>query len=177
MTKRVLLVIDALNDFLTPEGTLYCGDAAREIIPTVRAKVEEFSTTGEHVILVKDAHTEDDLEFKRFPVHCVSGTPGAEVIEDIGYALAGVSRIIHLEKRRYSAFYGTDLELVLEALAVDEVHVVGVCTNICVLYTVEELCNRDLKTIVYRAGVASFDSGAHEWALQQMESVLGAEIR
>ncbi|HAG08307.1 MAG TPA: cysteine hydrolase, partial [Desulfotomaculum sp.] len=52
----------------------------------------------------------------------------------------------------------------------------GVCTNICVLYTVEELCNRDYKVVVYRQGVASFDLQAHNWALVQMESVLGAKV-
>ena len=58
----------------------------------------------------------------------------------------------------------------------DEVSVVGVCTNICVFFTVEELCNRDKRVVVYREGVASFDEAAHAFALQQMESVLGAQV-
>ncbi len=177
MGKRVLLAIDLLHDFMASEGALYCGDAAREIIPVVGARIKEFAAVGEPVIFVKDAHAPEDLEFERFPAHCVRGTPGAELIAEIADAAEMAPRVIHLEKTRYSAFYGTDLDQILKSLEVDEVHVVGVCTNICVLYTVEELCNRDLRTVVYRNAVASFDLRAHEWALHQMESVLGAKIR
>lgn len=177
MIKRILLVIDILHDFLNPEGVLYCGDAARGIIPVVQARIEEFAAAGEPVVFVKDAHAVDDVEFQRFPVHCVRGTPGAELITEVKDAAETAPRVLHLEKTRYSAFYGTDLEQILKSLAVDEVHVVGVCTNICVLYTVEELCNHDWRVIVHRAGVASFDPGAHAWSLNQMESVLGAQVK
>ncbi len=176
MGKRALLVIDLLHDFMATEGALFCGEEARKIIPVVCARIEEFAATGEPIIFVRDAHAPDDLEFQRFPVHCVRGTPGAELIGEVRRAAANASRVIHLEKTRYSAFYGTNLDAVLQSLAIEEVHVVGVCTNICVLYTVEELCNRDLPTVVYRDGVASFDPEAHAWALQQMETVLGAKI-
>jgi nicotinamidase/pyrazinamidase len=44
------------------------------------------------------------------------------------------------------------------------------------MYTVEELRNRDIKTIVYKKGVASFDEEAHKFALNQMKAVLGAEV-
>ena len=80
-------------------------------------------------------------------------------------------------KTRYSAFYDTGLDELLREIAPETVEIVGVCTNICVLYTVEELRNRDYPTVVHRDGVASFDQPAHEFALAQIESVLGAEVR
>jgi len=79
-------------------------------------------------------------------------------------------------KSRYSGFCKTNLNDILRDLDPEIVEVVGVCTNICVLYTVEKLRNRDYKVVVHRDGVASFDQDAHLWALKQMESVLGAEI-
>lgn len=176
VTRKVLLVIDMLVDFIEEDGKLFCGTQAREIIPFVQEKVREFLDEGHEVIFVADAHDPNDLEFKRFPVHCVNGTPGAELIKEMK-DLWREGQCTVVKKRRYSAFYGTDLERLLHLKDPDEVHVVGVCTNICVLYTVEELCNRDIKTVVYKDGVASFDRNAHLWALEQMKSVLGAEVR
>ena len=104
-------------------------------------------------------------------------TGGARLIADLENLAHSYSGSVMVTKQRYSGFYNTRLDEIIAGISPAEVHVVGVCTNICVLYTVEELCNRDLKTIVYRDAVASFDEEAHQWALSQMETVLGAEIR
>jgi len=173
---KVLLVIDMLNDFLLPSGPLYCGDKAQAIVPLVKRTLQAFRKEGAPIFFVADAHRKDDVEFDRFPPHCIKGTSGASLLAGL---YAEGEPII--EKTRYSAFYNTDLEEQLEALSQTsgeplEVHVVGVCTHICVYFTVEELRNRDIKTIVYRDGVASFDDVAHDFCLTQMESVLGAEI-
>jgi len=168
---KVLLVIDMLRDFIEEGGALDCGPAARAIVPLVKELAARFRAAGDRVIFVCDAHDPDDPEFLRFPAHCVAGTPGAAIVDGLACAGDGV-----VYKKRFSAFYGTDLERRLEEIKPDEVHVVGVCTNICVLYTVEELANRGFKTFVYRDQVASFDQAAHRWALTQMEGVLGAEL-
>ena len=170
--KKALLVIDMLRDFIEPTGALYCGKQGETIVSFIKEKIEEFLAENAEVLYICDKHSEDDLEFKRFPKHCINGTKGAEIIPALAFA-STANNII--EKKRYGAFFQTDLA---ERLAdVEEVTLVGVCTNICVLYTAEELCNRDKKVIVYRNGIASFDQNAHEFALQQMESVLGIEAR
>ena len=171
--SKVLIVVDMLDGFLRPGRALYCGKPSEEIIPFVRSKIAEYGKRGEPVIFVADNHDPEDLEFQRFPKHCVAGSRESEVVAE----LQGLAKnLVYLPKQRYSAFFGTDLEQRLKKLQPELVEVVGVCTNICVLYTVEELRNRDLPTRVYRKGVASFDNEAHEWALQQIESVLGAEV-
>ncbi|GAB6273753.1 MAG: cysteine hydrolase [Peptococcaceae bacterium] len=173
---NALMVIDMLKDFLEPQGALYCGEAARQIIPFVTAKVMEFRQKEQPVIFIMDAHQKDDLEFNRFPVHCLTGSRGAELIGELANQTEEYALAKKIFKQRYSGFYGTPLAEILNNLAPGEVQVMGVCTNICVLYTVEELCNRDYKVVVYRQGVASFDLQAHNWALAQMESVLGAKV-
>lgn len=169
--RRALLVVDMLNDFIREDGALNCGAAGEAIVPFVQKKVEEFRNTGDTIIFICDRHEENDVEFNRFPKHCIEDSKGGEVIEELQFD--GYDENI-TGKQRYSGFFNTDLEEQLEDY--EEVHVVGVCTNICVFFTVEELCNRDIKTIVYRDGVASFDQQAHEYALKQMETVLGAEV-
>ncbi len=172
--SRALIVVDMLVGFLEEGRPLDCGDDARAIVPFVVDKVREFTARGDPVIFVADRHAPDDAEFDRFPPHCVAGTDEAEVIPEL-------KPFVHEEylvpKTRYSGFFGTRLAGLLEDAKPEAVEVVGVCTNICVLYTVEELRNRDYPTVVYRAGVASFDSDAHAFALSQMETVLGAEVR
>jgi len=176
VSGRVLLVIDMLADFLEPSGGLYCGAEAEKIVPFVRGKIDEVIADGGSVIFICDAHEPDDIEFRRFPAHCVKGSGGAEVVEPLRIPNAGGARVFNVYKARYSGFYGTRLEDILKELDPAEVEVTGVCTNICVLYTVEELCNRDYAVKVYREGVASFDPGAAAWALDQMEKVLGARV-
>lgn len=175
MPKKMLLVIDVLNDFVHSEGKLNCGEDAEKIIPFIVEKVNDFVQEKHPIILVKDAHIIDDMEFARFPAHCIKETWGAEVIEDLTF-LELYPKVYCIEKQRYSAFYNTNLDEILEVEKPEEIYITGVCSNICVLYTVEELCNRDYKVFVYKDGVASFDPQAHEFALQQMENVLGAEI-
>jgi len=171
--SRVLLVVDMLEGFLRKGYPLYCSERAAAIIPFVRQKVEEYARSNELVIFIADNHDPDDLEFKKFPPHCLKGSKESEVIPE----LKGIAkREVYVPKKRYSGFFGTNLEELLKKEKPELVEVVGVCTNICVLYTVEELANRDYKVRVFRQGTASFDQDAHEWALKQMQSVLGAEL-
>jgi len=44
---KALLVIDMLKDFMNPDGALYCGDDAREIISFVKRQVDEFHEKGD----------------------------------------------------------------------------------------------------------------------------------
>ena len=170
---KALLVIDMLNDFLNKDGALYCGETARQIIPFVKQKIEEFHRLQQLVIFICDSHQENDLEFKMFPRHCVQGTKGAQIIDELPVK----DNDIIIKKTRYSAFYGTELEDILKKKAVTEVQVVGVCTSICVMDTVGDLRNRDYKVIVYRQGVADFDQKAHQFSLDRMKKTYGAEIR
>ncbi len=169
---RALFVIDMLNDFLNTDGALYCGDSSRKIIPFVKQKIEEFHKNRDLVIFVCDSHDPDDLEFNVFPKHCVAGTEGAEIIDEL--PVEGSDVII--KKKRYSAFYGTNLDEVLKKFKINEAQVVGVCTSICVMDTVGDLRNRDISVIVYKMGVADFDPKAHEFALQRMEKTYATKI-
>jgi nicotinamidase-related amidase len=107
-----------------------------------------------------------------FPRHCVTGTPGAQVIPELK---PGPGDTI-VRKTRFSAFYGTRLEEILKRNRVKRADVVGVCTSICVMDTVGDLRNRDYQVTVYKKGVADFDQKSHRFALQRMEKTYGAEV-
>lgn len=172
MGKAALLVTDMLNDFLDPQGSLYCGPQAREIIPFVAEKIAAFRAQGGLVIFICDAHAPDDREFKYFPAHAVKGSWGAQIIPE----LTPEPGDYRVEKTRYTAFAGTNLDDILKREQVEEVHVVGVCTSICVMETVKELFDRDLPALVYEQGVADFDPEAHAFALKHMQRIMGAKV-
>ncbi|MGA6925405.1 MAG: isochorismatase family cysteine hydrolase [Desulfosarcina sp.] len=172
MSKAALIIVDMLNDFIDEKGALYCGSRARTIIPFVAERLSVHRQAGSLVIYLHDAHAENDLEFEKFPKHCVAGTWGSRIIDE----LAPHPGEPVLPKTRYSGFYGTDLENILAGYGPDEVEVVGVCTSICVMDTVGGLADRDYHTIVPSAGVADFDDDAHHFALNRMAKLYGAVI-
>jgi len=172
MSKNALLIIDMLNDFIDEKGTLYCGKAARAIIPFIKKRLETFRKRGDLVVYLQDAHDENDIEFERFPKHCIADTWGNEIIHEL--APKPDEKVI--PKKRLSGFYGTDLENILSAAGVDKVEVVGVCTSICVMDTVAGLADRDYEVTVPAKGVADFDPQFHEFALKRMKQIYGAEI-
>ena len=173
MTTSSLIVVDMLNDFIDEKGALYCGQSARDIVPFVNQRLEAHRQAGSLIVFLQDAHAKDDLEFEKFPPHCVAGTWGSRIIDEL--SPLGGEHV--LSKTRYSGFYGTDLEQILAEHKPDEVEVVGVCTSICVMDTVGGLANRDYRTTVPAEGVADFDTEAHRYALQRMERLYGAAIQ
>ncbi len=103
--------------------------------------------------------------------NCISGSEEPEVIPELQEFAGEV-----IPKRRFSAFFDTDLEQRLRELAPDKIIVVGDCTKICVLYTVADARNRDYAVEVPADCVATFDSDVHRFALHQLKTVLGAEV-
>jgi len=172
MRKTAYIIIDMLNDFIDPKGSLYCGPSSREIIVPIRRTLEESRTDSAPVIFLADSHDENDLEFNRYPPHCVTGTWGSEIIPEL--APAPGEPVV--PKKRFSGFYGTDLETLLAAKDVETVRVAGVCTSICVMDTVGGLADRDYRVIVSRREVADFDSEMQGFSLQRMEKIYGARI-
>jgi nicotinamidase-related amidase len=172
MPKKALIIVDMLNDFVDEKGALYCGDTARLIIPFIQERLMVYRNRENLVIYLQDAHDEDDKEFEKFPKHSVTGTWGSEVIPELSPQTGETV----ISKKRYSGFYGTDLENVLKSADVDEVEVVGVCTSICVMDTVGGLANRDYNITVPVKGVADFDPEMHQFSLKRMEKIYGADV-
>ena len=80
------------------------------------------------------------------------------------------------DKTRYSSFAGTDLDLRLRERHVDTLHLVGVCTDICVLHTAVDAYNLGYQLVIHENAVASFDAAGHDWALRHFKNTLGATI-
>lgn len=168
--RTALLVIDMINDFATPGGALY-SEPVGAIVEAVGREIERAKRDGLPVVFVCDAHLENDSEFKLFPPHALPGI-GREIVSALD--VTGAAAII--QKRRYSAFFGTDLDARLHELGVGTIRLVGNCTNICVFFTAADAANREYRIEVVRDAVASFDQAAHLSAMAELAKTLGARI-
>ena len=166
-----VLVIDMLRGFLEEGYPLYGGNSVRQIIPNIQRLLEKEIPRSSKIYFLCDNHDKDDLEFKIFPPHCIAGTKESEVIPELSKFLGEI-----IKKRRYSAFYGTDLEQELKKLKPGKLIICGVLTNICVMHTIADARNRDYKVEIPVNCVASPDEAAHRFALDHMEKVLGARL-
>ena len=164
--SNVVLVVDMLIGVMEPGKNLYCGDEARQIIPNIKRLIESEQAAGSSIIFIADNHDPDDLEFEMFPVHCVRGTEECEVIPELADYVT-----VTLQKRRYSAFYETDLAGRLKTLNPEKIILAGV-----VMHTAADARNRDYAVEVPTDCVASFDPDAHRHALDHMEKILGAKL-
>jgi len=173
LNRKVLLVIDMLNDFIKEDGKLYIGDSGGKIILPIQKEIENFRKEKNLIFYICDYHRPDDKEFNLFPPHCISGTKGAEIIKE----LVPFKNDFIIYKRRFSGFFQTDLDISLREEEILELELVGVCTNICVLYTAASARMLNYKVTVLKDAVASFDEQAHNFALKQMKDILGVEIR
>ena len=168
---NAVMVVDMVRGFLEEGYPLYLGAGARGIIPNIQKLLERELARDAKVIFLCDNHDPEDLEFKMFPPHCIEGTEEAEVIPELS---AYPGEII--PKKRYSGFFGTDLEAKLHQLQPDKLIICGVLTNICVMHTAADARNRDYEVEIPVNCVASPDEAAHRFALEHMEKVLGARL-
>jgi len=80
-------------------------------------------------------------------------------------------------KRRYSGFYGTDLENILRGLQAETLFICGVNTNNCVLATVYDAFSRDFRIVVLSDACGSMNGDDyHRFALMEIEAALGFVI-
>ncbi len=166
-----LLIVDMLNDFVKKDGSLTVSEA-EGIVERIAQLAEEARQEGVPVIYVNDSHDTDDEEFDRWPRHAEKGTTGAEVIEELNPRPGDYV----VEKTRFSGFFKTDLEGLIERLGVDHLVITGTVTNICVLATAMDASMRGYRVSVPADGVAGLNEDDHLFALKHIEQVLGGDI-
>ncbi len=179
---RALLSIDYTYDFVATNGALTTGKAGQQIEQALVDVTTAFIQKGEYVVFAIDKHDKTDLfhpEAALFPPHNLAGTFGRELygsLAEVYRQNKEQTNVYWLDKRHYSAFSGTDLDIRLRERNITEVHLTGVCTDICILHTAVDAYNLGYKIVVHENAVASFDAQGHEWALRHFSGTLGAQL-
>lgn len=178
--KKALLVVDYTVDFVALDGALTCGEPGIRLESYITSLTEQFVKDDAFIVFPVDVHDENDPyhpETNAFPPHNIRGTAGRNLYGTLQEVYeTHKEKIYWMDKTRFSAFAGTDLELLLRARGITELHIVGVCTDICVLHTSVDAYNKGFKIVIHEQGVASFDPEGHNWALRHFENTLGAKI-
>lgn len=148
--STLFLDIDSQLDFLYPSGALYVPRAER-IVPAIARLNGHAAEHGIPVISTTDAHTENDIEFRQWPHHCIAGTLGQRKAEatllprravipnrNCSLNVGGAQQIV-VEKQTVDVFQAPNLQRVIDLLGGDRFVVYGVVTEICVWYAVRGL--------------------------------------
>ena len=177
---RALVIVDFQNDFTPPGGALAVtdGDAIAE-------RLNGLAGSGDYdlVVATRDWHPPDHGSFAAqggpWPVHCVAGSPGAQLHPELDATQVDVI----VDKGQdpgtegYSGFEGTQLAELLRDSGVDDVTVVGLATDYCVKNTALDALREGFAVRVDRAGIRGVDvrPGDSERALEELAAA-GATV-
>lgn len=164
--NSALLVIDIQQaDFLemTQENI---NDSAWDCIRNAKRVLDVFRARKLPVIQIKEVHRPDMVDFGREldgseGVHCLENLPETDYA-NLTYPKEGDYLI---SKRRYSAFFGTDLEILLKGLHTETLYLVGGLTDVCIHYTAVDAHQHDYHIRVVTDAVAGSSEEAHRYAL------------
>src|ERR1035441_8530875 len=171
MQKPVLLVIDMLNDFLDKWDRVH----RDQLVCAINELVQIMRDASRPVIWVRQEF-EPDLsdafpEMKMKGIHIViKGTAGSQIDSQLTTAPSDTVIV----KKRYSAFFGTDLDEILGSLQPDGLVLAGINTHACIRTTAIDAYQRDWPIILASDCVDSYDREHHRVTLEYMKDRLAA---
>jgi nicotinamidase/pyrazinamidase len=182
-----LVVVDLQNDFADPRGSLYVR-GGEEVVAPVNELVRRASGAGAFVVYTEDWHPESTPHFAKdgglWPVHCVAGTWGAELVPGLVVAGPAVRTGVGGEDG-YSGFgerdvatgetRPTELAALLGDHGVRRVTVVGLATDYCVKYTALDAVALGFETTVLASCCRAVDLHAGDGAAA-LEQLAGAGV-
>lgn len=168
-----LLIIDMQNDFIAEGAPIEC-PGGRDIVPNIQRMKAWANENGVPIIYTQEAHRRQKVDFgmeleRSEPEHCLEGGQGIEIIS----ALKPDPSDYVVNKRRYSAYFQTDFEILLKGLKRTAVLICGAATNVCVYATALETQQRDMRPVVLRDCVAGTSVELHEAFLKNIDYVVG----
>jgi nicotinamidase-related amidase len=164
-----LIVDDILHDFVY--GKLKSKRAAA-IIPKTKLLISAARRAKVPVIYVCDAHLSSDPEIKLWGPHAMKGTRGARVVDELKPKKGDYV----LEKRVYSSFHDTGLDLLLRNLRISSIVIVGLYTDICVRHSAADAFYRGYKITIPRDCVESLAEGENDKGLEYLRRLYNARI-
>lgn len=160
--KKCLIVVDMVNGFVK-EGVLHDKEISK-VIPRQIELIKENNLEKGLTIFIKDTHDENAVEFKRFgnTKHCVRGTSEAELVDELK-PFETLENTISIEKNSTSFMEAPIFRETISKLTnLDEVKVVGCCTDICDFNGTMGLANyfdewnREVEIKVYTDAIATY---------------------
>jgi nicotinamidase-related amidase len=173
MKRPVLIVIDMLNDFLDkwePGARQRLVESIRELVCLMRA--------GSFPVIWVRQEFEPDLsdafpEMRARGIHItIKGLRGCEIVPELAIA-EGDAVIV---KKRYSAFFGTNLDELLCRLRPDGIILAGINTHACIRTTAIDAYQRDWNVVLASDCIDSYDREHHEISLRYMRDKIATVL-
>ena len=183
--KIIFWEVDAQVDFMLPGGKLYV-PGAEKILPNIGRLAGAAREGRVFLVASRDAHPANDPEFKKFPPHCIRGTPGARIVAE-GMA-ENVVRVPNDASFRLSEDYSRYEQAVIEKQTLDvfdnphagalverlgggaEYVVFGVTTEHCVACAARGLVERRRKVAIVEDAIAALDAGPGRRTLEELQA-------
>jgi len=159
--KTALIIVDMENDFVA-EGAPLRAAMAPAVVPPLKRALAHARQTGMRVIFTTHAHRRDGCDMGVYGslwpplvehVALVDGDPGIEIYDE----LKPLPREVVLKKRRYSAFFGTDLDIILRSSGLEAVIITGVTTENCCHATARDALFHNYGVIFLADATGTFD--------------------
>ena len=172
--KPALIVIDIQKSTFIDDSEVRSIDnmpGYKDRMIAAKDLVDAAHETDIPVIFIQEIHRADLIDFGREldgdeDVHCLDDDPRTDVAtEEMGFKTGDYI----VPKRRYSAFFGTDFEILLRGLNVDTLILCGGLTDVCVHYTFVDGHQSDYFCRVVEDCVGGSSVQAHDAALKAME--------
>ncbi len=180
--KAALIVIDIqASTFIddSKERSIPNMEGFKERMLKARVAIDKARECDIPVIFIQEIHRKDLSDFGREldgdeDIHCLDDNPGTDIaVKEMGFRPDDYL----IPKRRYSSFYGTDLEILLRGLKVDTLILVGALTDVCVHYTFVDAHQGDYFCRVIEDCVGGSSIEAHEASLKAMAYLQTGAIR
>lgn len=165
--KGVFVVVDMVNDFFERSPVLSMQRA--RLVSCTNLLVRTFRAINAPVVWVRQEFAPDlhdaflDMRANNVSI-TIAGTAGCELLPELECS----STDPMIVKKRYSAFFGTDLDVELSKIRPDVLVIAGVNTHACVRMTAIDAYQRDYDVIVAAACVASSDLEHHDVTLRYL---------
>jgi ureidoacrylate peracid hydrolase len=166
--RTAVIVVDMVNEFFEPGGKMVLG-GGKALYAPVNELLDAAHKANIPVFYTNQWLRPDDALFKKRIPHCLIDTWGAQLVDTLHRSPADIV----VPKRRYSAFFGTDLDLHLRERKIDTVLVTGVVTNICVRSTVHDAFFLGYEVVVPVECVAATTPQAQETSLYDIDTHYG----
>jgi nicotinamidase-related amidase len=168
-----LLLVDCINDFYRPDGQSYYGQVADTVEP-IQALLAGARHAGSLIVHAVERHRPGlpDAEQPKLPVHDVIGSSDTEIFDPFVPRLNTHMEVV-VGKRRYSAFFATDLALLLAENRVSTLVLAGVKTNVCIRATATDAFAHGLRVVVPREATNSNREHLARASLEDIDRYLG----
>ena len=172
MGKAALIVVDVQRDFC--EGGALAASDTLSLLEPLKECIEAARGAGAVIVFTKDWHPEAHGSFQAnagpWPVHCVAGTPGAELMPPLATEDGDVivQKGMDVNGAGYSGFEGTGLNRRLRELGVDNVAVTGIATEYCVRATALDAVKARFVTTVLTDLIRAVDPGETAKVLNEL---------